>query len=332
MKRLTLMTLVSLMLMAFVATATAAQPADCQSAKIKSVDFLVDSSASMMKTHKKEGQRKILLAKNALNAVNAMIPELGYIGSIHTFSPTEQIVAPQVFNRSTFAAGFNKLRTSSEVQAHKGDGYGHWWHNLYSRFPSPLAVIIVSDGESTRIGSNPLATAQAILAANPGMNFHVISVADSEKGQAALDNIAKMRPGNTIATAKDLIGNPTIANQFVLDVFCGSQKIVLRNLQFGLNSSEINIKSAPILDELADMIRGRNVAITISGHTCDLGSAEHNQRLSERRAAAVKAYLVSKGVPANSMVTRGFGSSQPEFSNSNEEGRSQNRRVEIDFH
>jgi OOP family OmpA-OmpF porin len=138
-----------------------------------------------------------------------------------------------------------------------------------------------------------------------------------------------LRNGTSV-TAESLIANPSNADLFVRNVFC-SLSLVLRSVQFAFDSSVINKESAAVLDELASMLRGRNSAITISGHTCNIGSAQYNQGLSERRAAAVKAYLVKQGIPADSMATRGYGLTQPKFDNSTEEGRRLNRRAEIDF-
>jgi len=331
MKRFTLMTLVSLMLVAFAVTATAAQPI-CQSAKIKSFDFLVDDSGSMMMPHKRAGQIKMIMARTALLAVNERIPELGYTGSVRTFAPNRQLVAQQTYNRGAFAAGFNRLRDTGEVFGRltpMGDGIAAWTKSVYASLPAPAAVILVSDGENNR-GSDPLAAARAAIAANPDLTFHVISVADTKEGQATLDSIAKLKNGTTML-AENLVPRSAHVDEFVRAVFCGA-RIVLRSVQFAFDSAVINRESAAVLDELANILRKEgNPAIMISGHTCNIGSAAYNQGLSERRSAAVKAYLVKQGLPANNINTRGFGLTQPKFDNSTEEGRRLNRRAEIDF-
>ena len=62
-----------------------------------------------------------------------------------------------------------------------------------------------------------------------------------------------------------------------------------------------------------------------------VGTDAYNQKLSERRAAAVKAYLVTKGIPASKITTLGKGESQPVATNKTKEGRQKNRRVDIEF-
>jgi outer membrane protein OmpA-like peptidoglycan-associated protein len=69
--------------------------------------------------------------------------------------------------------------------------------------------------------------------------------------------------------------------------------------------------------------------IEIEGHTDSLGSEEYNQQLSEKRAAAVREYLVQQGIPPSVIVVRGLGKTQPVASNDALEGRQQNRRVEL---
>jgi outer membrane protein OmpA-like peptidoglycan-associated protein len=69
--------------------------------------------------------------------------------------------------------------------------------------------------------------------------------------------------------------------------------------------------------------------IQLEGHTDSVGSDEYNQKLSEERAEAVREYLVSQGVPGDTVTAAGFGKSKPVADNSTAQGRQQNRRVEM---
>src|SRR5439155_26742044 len=69
--------------------------------------------------------------------------------------------------------------------------------------------------------------------------------------------------------------------------------------------------------------------LQVEGHTDAVGTDEYNQSLSERRASAVRDYLVQQGIAANSVDARGFGKTQPIATNETGEGRQQNRRVEL---
>ena len=85
------------------------------------------------------------------------------------------------------------------------------------------------------------------------------------------------------------------------------------------------------LDDLVAKIKGINLEVIIAVcHTDSIGSDAYNQKLSVRRAEAVKAYLVSKGIEKNRVYTEGKGEKQPVASNKTKEGRAKNRRVEIE--
>jgi OOP family OmpA-OmpF porin len=85
------------------------------------------------------------------------------------------------------------------------------------------------------------------------------------------------------------------------------------------------------LDDLVAKTKGIALEVIIAvGHTDNIGSAEYNQGLSERRANAVKEYLVSKGIEKNRVYTEGKGMKSPIASNSTAEGRAKNRRTEIE--
>ena len=85
------------------------------------------------------------------------------------------------------------------------------------------------------------------------------------------------------------------------------------------------------LDDLVGKVKGINLEVIIAvGHTDSVGGDTYNQKLSVKRSEAVKAYLVSKGIEKNRVYTEGKGEKQPVADNKTKEGRSKNRRVEIE--
>jgi outer membrane protein OmpA-like peptidoglycan-associated protein len=108
------------------------------------------------------------------------------------------------------------------------------------------------------------------------------------------------------------------------------KKIVLRGVHFDFDKAIVRSDSVPILREAANTLKENPaVNVIVEGHTDSLGTEQYNQRLSVRRAEAVKDYLVKLGVAANRLTVRGKGESQPVASNDTEEGRAENRRVEL---
>lgn len=100
---------------------------------------------------------------------------------------------------------------------------------------------------------------------------------------------------------------------------------------FDFDKATLKPEGRAKLDDLADKIQMLDLeAVVAVGHTDSVGKASYNQRLSVRRAEAVKKYLVSKGIPADRVYTEGKGETMPVATNKTAEGRAQNRRVEIE--
>jgi outer membrane protein OmpA-like peptidoglycan-associated protein len=108
------------------------------------------------------------------------------------------------------------------------------------------------------------------------------------------------------------------------------KRIVLRGVNFDFDKSNIRADARPVLDEaIATLKASGGVAVIAEGHTDSKGTDAYNKRLSERRARAVKDYLVKGGISASRIETVGYGESKPVASNDTEDGRAQNRRVEL---
>lgn len=104
----------------------------------------------------------------------------------------------------------------------------------------------------------------------------------------------------------------------------------LTGIEFETGRDVIKASSNSILDEIATVMKeNADYTLLINGHTDNVGAAENNLILSEKRANAVKYYLLGKGIPSGRMIAQGFGDSKPIADNATDAGRSQNRRVEF---
>lgn len=101
---------------------------------------------------------------------------------------------------------------------------------------------------------------------------------------------------------------------------------------FAFDSAKV-VDNQSQLNEFADRVKGLTTveSVNVVGHTDSVGTDAYNQALSERRAEAVKTYLVEHGVDGNIISTTGMGESQSVADNSTDAGRAENRRVEVTF-
>jgi OOP family OmpA-OmpF porin len=128
--------------------------------------------------------------------------------------------------------------------------------------------------------------------------------------------------GVPVAQAPKAVGATPVANKVVFNA----------DTFFDFDKATLKPEGRQLLDQVATQARSIDLETIIAvGHTDSIGTEAYNQKLSERRAASVKAYLVSKGIDANRVYTEGKGESQPVATNKTAAGRAQNRRVEIEI-
>jgi outer membrane protein OmpA-like peptidoglycan-associated protein len=107
-------------------------------------------------------------------------------------------------------------------------------------------------------------------------------------------------------------------------------ELVFEDIYFDFDRSTLRPEALRLLDDAVMKLQAsptRN--IVIEGHTCNIGTAEYNLALGERRARSVLNYLVSRGVPAGRLQVRSYGEEQPKFDNAREETRRLNRRAAL---
>jgi outer membrane protein OmpA-like peptidoglycan-associated protein len=106
-------------------------------------------------------------------------------------------------------------------------------------------------------------------------------------------------------------------------------RIVLRNIYFDTGSANLRDESQQELDRLYDIMEKSGLVIEIGGHTDDVGREDSNEQLSQARAEAVRSYVIDRGIAEDRIQAKGYGETEPIATNETEEGRQENRRVEI---
>jgi OOP family OmpA-OmpF porin len=130
-------------------------------------------------------------------------------------------------------------------------------------------------------------------------------------------------PGTPAGQRVDALGCPVL--------FTGVQRsIVLEGVNFETGSANLTDQSHATLDRVAASLAAYPLLrVEVAGYTDSRGGAAINLRLSQARAEAVRAYLVSRGVAPRQLTSRGFGAGNPIASNATAAGRARNRRVEL---
>lgn len=128
------------------------------------------------------------------------------------------------------------------------------------------------------------------------------------------------------------IGNITVmaGGRDLYEALEAEGRVATQGILFDTNSDRIRPESTPTLKEIVAMLEEHpDLKLSIEGHTDNVGQAAANQALSEKRAAAVRTHLVSAGVDASRLQSKGMGPTKPAAPNTSAEGRQQNRRVEL---
>ncbi len=108
------------------------------------------------------------------------------------------------------------------------------------------------------------------------------------------------------------------------------ESVVLRNVFFETGSFDLSARSQAELNKLVSFLnKNYRMRIELGGHTDNVGAEAANKTLSQKRAEAVRSFLIAKGIPGERLTTKGYGTDMPVASNDSEEGRAQNRRTEF---
>ncbi|MBP1629192.1 MAG: outer membrane protein/peptidoglycan-associated protein [Bacteroidetes bacterium] len=129
---------------------------------------------------------------------------------------------------------------------------------------------------------------------------------------------------------KDLNIKDSYEKDVYLTPILEGETVVLNNVFFASNSSELLPSSEAELNTLTDLLKKNpQIIIEISGHTDNTGNPSSNMELSNKRAVSVKTYLETKGISSERLISKGYGQTKPIAENTTEEGRAKNRRTEF---
>lgn len=330
-------------------------------AKADNFQIILDASQTMAN----EGQKNFITAKNLVGGINASLPaDFPAQMGLRTYGHSERqsknltdlVYGMAKYSREEMQKGLDKVKYAGG-NSPLGAAIDAAAMDLKDA-AGTSALVIISDGTQNNM-DNAVAAAQAIKAKmGDRLCIYTVWVGDDAAGRKVLEQIAKVGGCGDVDNAAALTGQPAFA-AFMEKVFLKRapvpvapapapapapvpapapapapapvvKEIITFNLLFDFDSAKIKDDMIPQLEK-ARQILGEDPAATfiVAGHTCSIGTDAYNQKLSERRAAAVKNWLVSNGVAAGRLDAVGYGESQPKYDNKTDEGRRLNRRVEI---
>jgi OOP family OmpA-OmpF porin len=270
----------------------------------------------------------------------------GYAAGSIGFGGDERIRSPLApFDRGVLANTASSLRILGEVG---GFGGRTPFHNVMGESRVALtgmsqnsALVIFSDGMPDD-DQAAFRSAQRLSAAYRGnVCIHTVQTGDSAEGAAFLAMLSRVTGCGTTRTAAS-VSDPAAFMKFVHDVFavradapppridpCGGV-IRLRGVEFAFDRAQLIGASPVVLDAAVDELKKcPNRRVRVEGHTDSIGAEAYNPALGQRRADAVRSYLVNGGISAGRVTARSYGESKPIASNDTDEGRALNRRVEL---
>ena len=251
--------------------------------------------------------------------------EAGYnIGLCNTFAPREIRNNPDVApdNRSVIANAFPRAELYRETRKNRGI-------EVALRLALPL--------DDSWKGSRRKKDTPAITITDTVFMPDTVYVRHSDTTiHVQTDTVYILKPitggENSEYVRKDCYSFGEMYAFVKLGMDISDKRMCLFNINFDFDSYRLRKESFPHLDEVAMMMNAYpEMRIKIMGHTDSLGSNQYNETLSLNRAKSVKRYLNAKGIALDRMETAGFGEKYPIETNSTDQGRFHNRRVEIEI-
>jgi OOP family OmpA-OmpF porin len=298
--------------------------------------FLLDSSSSANDVFGDTGKPVVQVVKTGLKNRNAYFPDIGHNMGIYTYTGWQENYPMQPYNRDKVAAALDTVRE-------KGSGPTPLKVAL-QRLPDILkplqgrtAVFVFWDGEYT--GQNPAEVAKQLVS-QYDVCFYVISSAKPERQARLKEDVATLNACSRVIPLADFVNHPEYTSGALFDVKVTEdvvttmdKKVVglkVDDINFATDKTELTAEDKADLDKVSEFMKGKPKSYAvIAGYTDNVGSRDHNEGLSRRRAEMVARYLKEHGIDDSRMVLFWYGPNNPIVANDSPENQAKNRRVEL---
>ncbi len=324
--------------------------------------ILMDTSSSMAENQ----NRHFFAAKDAVNAMNQTIPELGYQGALVTFGPGCLLdkglariwYGPATYSTADLGAALGKIQCAGGVTP-LDRGF-----DASASAPAAVqgktAIFVVSDFRD--IDSKK--AMKALDALNDKYQgricVHAVQLGEDKKATAFRDSLGGASNCSSAINATSIASSAALSDYITKTLLMAAPKTGdadgdgvaddrdrcpttppgarvnsvgcwwLGDEDVLFDFDKAVIKSTFMLDEAITLLKAnREINVEIQGHTDNVGDPAYNVNLSQRRADAVMEYMIANGVSSSRLRAKGYGDTRPHVSNASDEGRALNRRVEL---
>jgi OOP family OmpA-OmpF porin len=302
--------------------------------------------------YKPMAMKKSEAAGNILAAIGQDLPAMDAGFGVYTYAPFKKYLPAGTPGTKGLPAAFEQIPVKFNIidrQTPMGPDLKSLDDSL-ARLKDRIRVIVVTDGEAN-IGQSPVEVLNGMYSKyGDRICFHFISFAQTPDEKALVSQMAGVNPCASVTQAHALVQDDA-RKDFVENIFYDTRQVAdkpapkpepkpeprveipnIENVQFEFDTSKITPKYAEELKKAAEMLKQHpDKQIIVKGYTCNMGPAQYNMKLSERRAQAVADFLMNQGVEKNRIKTKAYGEEKPRYDNSTKEGRVLNRQVRIEL-
>ncbi len=319
---------------------------------------LFDASGSMQDLYKETGMKKVALAEEIFTDRAARLPGLDWNAGLYLYTPWKSFYEMQPFNKEKFAAAISEMEAYQPPISYKNQPtpLGNAIKNLdpiLAKVSGTTAVFVFSDGQFTLSEPKiyPVPAAQEIAAKYKDVCFHIVSSAETPKGEKLVNDLASVNDCSRVASFDSVLSRSeyTVAALYMVrdkaivetELISKVVGVELNNILFDFNKADIRPEYKDRLDALAKFLEKTPEAyVVIEGFSDGTGDPKYNLELSRKRAESVKNFLTQNytylageanvpNIAEKRLVTVWYGKELPVASNDTEEGRQLNRRVRL---
>ena len=304
--------------------------------------ILFDSSSSMKEfVNKGTKETKYDVVKRILAERQKALPNLGYNAGLYTYTPFQELYPMGPYDPAKFSAAIDSLPAEPKGRTPLSEGLREI-EPVMEKLSGKTAVFVFSDGTISQLTDTKLPEDYTReLAQQHDVCFYMISSATTWQADKRLGDMAKANACSRVIPIEAFVNNPgymtgalyTVKASAVVETTTEARIAGLRaqNGLFAFNKSDIRPEFQSELDEVGTFLQNNpNAYVMLVGYTDSIGSAEYNLGLSKRRADSAANYLMTQhNIKQDRIVVNYYGKANPIASNDTDEGRAQNRRVEI---